>query len=743
MSLIGVSMSSLPSISRPELCPARDNLTMKNCKPSSILTNTLQCLAASIITGAICACVLVVIVLLLSGPAAAYTGDNNTGDDMLRVERPADVMQGTLLFRDEQDYSMAPLLKTAVAIEVTGMIARATVKQHFRNPDDTWKEGIYVFPLPENAAVDHLLMHIGARVIEGRIQERQEARRQYEQARTEGRKASLIEQERPNIFTTSVANIGPHEEITIEIKYQHIVPFDSGNFRLRFPMVVAPRYIPGVPVGPVEVPEFSGNGWAVNTDEVMDASRITPPVIHPDRGAINPVQIHINLEAGFPLQHIDSSYHNIAVKQNSKSSYAINLDSGETPADRDFELVWSPEPGRMPRAAFFSEQKDSKNYALIMLLPPQQAVAAILPREVIFVIDTSGSMAGTSITQARAALELALDDLRPGDRFNIIQFNSYMEQLFKFPHAVDAESLRAAKKYVGTLTAQGGTEMAPALNAALDQTAEGSMVRQIIFLTDGSIGNEEALFEIIKHKLGTSRLFTVGIGSAPNSHFMSGAASFGRGTYTYIGKISEVQEKMQALFEKLKHPVLTDLHIEWEDARDIEAWPQKLPDLYTGEPLLLTASATNLPGTLRITGRSAGRDWHSNLTLQGGGRENGIAVLWARTKIKALMDQLTSGADNTAIRKTIIDTAMEHHLVSKFTSLVAIDVTPTRVRDEILKSAAVPVNLPAGWDYEKVFGPMPRTATNAELHLFIGIILIMLGLLQAMFLDRREYRHAR
>lgn len=716
---------------------------MKNFKPSSILASTLQCLAASIISGAIGACALVVIVLLLSGSAAATTGNENTNNDMLRVERPADVKQGTLLFRNEQDFSVAPILKTDVEITITGMIARATVKQHFKNPDAVWKEGIYVFPLPEHAAVDHLLMHVGARVIEGRVQERQEARRQYEQARTEGRKASLIEQERPNIFTTSVANIGPHEEITIEIQYQHTVPVDAGSFRLRFPMVVAPRYIPGLPVGSVDVPEFAGNGWAVNTDEVKDAARITPPVLPPDRGAINPVSIHVDLDAGFPLQHIDSSYHAVAVKQHSRSSYAITLDGGTTPANRDFELVWSPEPDRMPRAAFFSERKNNKSYALIMMLPPQQALAAILKREVIFVIDTSGSMAGTSIVQARSALELALDDLGPGDRFNIIQFNSFMEQLFQSPQFVTEGSLQAAKKYVSALAAQGGTEMAPALNAALDQTGEETMVRQIIFLTDGSIGNEEALFGIIRRKLGNSRLFTVGIGSAPNSHFMNSAAAYGRGAYTYIGKISEVQEKMQILFDKLKHPVLTDLQVQWDDAGKIEAWPQKLPDLYAGEPLLLTASAASLPKALRISGRTAGKEWHSDLKLQGGNSENGIAVLWARMKITALMDQLTAHAEDAGVRKTIIDTAMEHHLVSKFTSLVAIDITPARVRDEILKSAAVPVNLPAGWDYEQVFGSMPRTATGAELHLLIGVILILLALLQASLIDRREQRHAR
>ena len=715
---------------------------MNNHKPVSILTSTFHCIAASMIAGALAACALVAVVLLLSYPASAYTNDGDAAvQDMQLVDNPAEVQQGTLLFRNESDFSMAPTLKTDVEITITGMIARATVKQHFQNPDDDWKEGIYVFPLPENAAVDHLLMHIGERVIEGRIQERQEARRQYEQARTEGRKASLIEQERPNLFTTSVANIAPREEITIEIQYQHTVPLDSGSFRLRFPMVVAPRYIPGTPIAPIAVPGFTGSGWAVNTDQVPDASRITPPVLPPEQGAINPVQIHVKLDAGFPLQHIESSYHNIAVRQHNKRSYDITLDAHTMPADRDFELVWRPEPGRMPRAAFFSEKTSDKNYALVMLLPPQETTAKILKREVIFVIDTSGSMAGTSIVQAQAALGLALADLRTGDRFNVIQFNSYMEQLFEAPQPVDPETLRQARKYVEALQAQGGTEMAPALNAALDQATEGTMVRQIIFLTDGSIGNEDELFRIIREKLGNARLFTVGIGSAPNSHFMSGAARFGRGTYTYIGKTSEVQDKMRVLFDKLRHPVLTDLRIHWDNVSDIETWPQKLPDLYLGEPLLLTA-AGKLPGALHISGKTAGRKWESDLKLQGGSTENGISVLWARMKIEDLMDQLSASTNNDAVKKAIIDTAIKHRLVSKFTSLVAIDITPARVKEEILKSVVMPVSLPAGWEYEKVFGPMPRTATGANLHLLLGSILIIVSLLYALLISGVRQRHA-
>jgi Ca-activated chloride channel family protein len=710
-------------------------------KPDAIISSTLHCIIAGFVTGTLASVTLILLVMLFSATAGAITMDDVTAADLIRVDDPAGVRQGTLLFRGDQDFSMASILKTDVQINITGMIARAVVKQHFRNPDTTWKEGVYVFPLPEDAAVDHLRMHIGQRVIEGQIQERQQARKQYEQAKREGKKASLVEQERPNIFTTSVANIGPHEEIVIEIEYQHIVQYDAGTFRLRFPMVVAPRYIPGRPVQPAEttVAEFAGNGWAVNTDQVPDAARITPPVLHPEKGNINPVALQVRLDAGFPLQHITSSYHNIDIKQEHEAGYKLVLDN--TYADRDFELMWKPEPGAEPRAAFFNEQKNGEKYALIMMLPPERETGEVLSREVIYVIDTSGSMSGTSIVQARAALELALANLKPGDRFNIIQFNSFTEALFRFPQPVTHHSLRQARNYVRGLEAQGGTEMLPALQAALNQSSEQSAVRQVIFLTDGSIGNEDELFRVIQQQLGNSRLFTIGIGSAPNSHFMSRAASFGRGTYTYIGKVEEVQEKMQMLFNKLQHPVLTNLQIHWGDPSTIETWPQRIPDLYLGEPLLLTAKAASLPETLNISGMVSGKTWNSSMTLRGGMEQTGISVLWARKKIAALMDQLNSPAEQDEIRRMIINTALAHHLVSKFTSLVAIDVTPARVKEELLKSHSMPVNLPAGWEYEKVFGLLPQTATDAQLYLLRGILFLLAGLLIAIFSGRFARRH--
>jgi len=705
-------------------------------KPIAILVSTLQCIAAGIITGLFITLFLSLVVILFAGQAHADTGDNNFTVEERRVKNVGEVNQGSLLFKNKQDYIQAPILKTEVCINIVGMIARATVKQYFKNPDSDWKEGIYVFPLPEDAAVDHMRVRIGLRTIEGQIKEKQEARKIYKKARKEGKKASLLEQERPNIFTTSVANIGPNEEVVVEIEYQQTVTYNSGTFHLRFPMVVAPRYIPGNTI----VDGFTGTGWALNTDQVPDASRITPPVLHPERrpipemitgyGNINPVSLKINLDAGFTLPHIESPYHNIDVIQNENTLYKISLHEENIPADRDFELTWSPDAHNAPQAALFTENKDGETYALIMLLPPSQSQSEILKREIIFVIDTSGSMSGTSIIQAKSALDLALSRLKLGDRFNIIQFNNYTYQLFQHSQTVSPQSLKQARQYVNNLHAQGGTEMASALRAALTHSDNNHDVRQIVFLTDGSIGNEDELFAIIKQQLANSRLFTVGIGSAPNSHFMTRAADFGRGTHTYIGKVSEVQEKMEALFRKIENPVLTNIHHDWS-SDNIESWPEKIPDLYLGEPLMLTTKTSSLPDSISVNGKIAGKPWNASLKLTGGQDNSGIAVLWARKKIAGLMNQHHGNDKTKDIRQKIIETALMHHLVSKYTSLVAVDITPARVQEEILESHVLPVNLPAGWEYEKVFGqrPIPATATPAQLKILAGILLLLFGLL--------------
>jgi Ca-activated chloride channel family protein len=333
-------------------------------------------------------------------------------------------------------------------------------------------------------------------------------------------------------------------------------------------------------------------------------------------------------------------------------------------------------------------------------------------------------MGGQSIIQARAALELALTKLRPGDKFNVIQFNSFTSKLFNNPQPFNQQTLAKASRYVRSLEANGGTEMASALNTALNMQSNNGYLRQIIFLTDGSIGNEQALFEIIQNKLGNSRLFTIGIGSAPNSHFMQRAANFGRGTHTYIGKLEEVQTRMQALFEKIENPVLKDIAIDWMET-DMEIWPQKIADLYKGEPLLITAKTKHQLGEIKVTGKISGKTWSSSLKLNGGQSREGVSSLWARNKIAALMQQKRN-TEFESIKQTIIETAIKHHLVSKYTSLIAVDVTPVRPKEGEVDSHAIPTHLPAGWDHSKVFGQaFPATATDARISFMIGLILML------------------
>jgi len=701
-------------------------------------------LLMSILSGIVVSFVLGLMVMFLPGISQAGEIENERVSEYVKK---GDVSSGSVLLRTDKPglYQQAPTLKTDVHMRVSGMLVRTRVVQRFKNPGNEWMEGLYVFPLPDKAAVDHLRMRIGDRVIEGKIKERQEAKKIYAKAKSEGRKASLVEQERPNIFTNSIANIGPGETISVEIEYQQTLHLDKDKFRLRFPMVVAPRYIPGKPVAvKEEVTQFSGSGWVHNTDQVKDASRITPPVSLGATGKINPVTLRVDLNAGFPIVSLQSSYHRINKEVQSASEMTVTLQDEQVPADRDFELVWQPDRGQIPRAALFSERKGNENYLMLMVMPPdpEQTQQQVLNREVIYVIDTSGSMGGTSIEQARRALDYAIKDLKQGDYFNIIQFNSYTSQLFDQSKPVESSYVNQALRYVKSLKASGGTEMATALHAALDHKDDKGLVRQVVFLTDGSIGNEDALFSIIKKNLADTRLFTVGIGSAPNSHFMHKAALYGRGSYTYIGKIQEVDEKMSALFRKIQMPVLSGLEVQWPDNIKVEMWPERLPDLYAGEPLMLTAKLPILKDNIVIKGKRSQQDWQFSMPLLTDHQSKGVSVLWARDKIAHLMDRLREGDSLDVIKKGVVDLALEHHLVSKYTSLVAVDVTPTRPITESLSSKALKVNLPAGWQKNKVFASLPQTATDSFWDMLMGFLLILLGCLLSLHFQRKNLHGA-
>ena len=637
---------------------------------------------------------------------------------------PQDVRSGTLLLKMQAGLVTATRTNTAVTMDISGLVARVSVRQEFENASGEWTEGVYVFPLPNEAAVDRMRLRIGERFIEGEIREKEQARRDYEQARGEGRKASLVEQERPNLFT-SVANIAPGEQVVVEIEYLEDLRYDGGTFAIRFPMTLTPRYIPGSPV-----PDREGSGWSADTTRVSDASRITPPQVAASKD--HRISLEARIDAGMPLQIVASRYHSVNVAEDS-GRYSVSLANDAVPLDHDFELLWRPVPSAVPRALLFRETIGGMPHYLLMVVPPDTTtkVPVPMPRELIFVVDTSGSMHGASIAQAKQALGRALDGLAAGDCFNIIEFNSDTRALYHQGVPADAANIAHARRFVERLEANGGTEMRPALRLALDTAGPEDWLRQVVFITDGSVGNEEELYSMIESRLGGARLFTVAIGSAPNTWFMRKAAELGRGTFVVISAQHEVGEQMGRLFDKLANPQVTDIRVDWPGGAVTESFPETVPDLYVGEPVTVRARASAVfqPGSsVRVSGNSVAGAWTREFLLDSGNEHPGIAALWARAKIATLHDEERRGGNAEALRNEIVDTAIGHHLVSKYTSLIAADKTPLRPAGTVLAREQVPNLLPYGQSMNAIFG-FPATATDAVVLQRRGLLTVLAGLL--------------
>jgi len=709
----------------------------------------------------------VLIGLILLGSGFLYAGQAQAaqpGQSPVQEFKLEDIGEGKLLVPGPDGSVVSALkLDQQVMIKVSGVAARVKVVQEFRNQGPDWVEGIYVFPLPDDSAVDRLKMVVGDREIIGEIKEKQEARQIYEKARDEGRKTTLLTQNRPNIFTTRLANIGPGEKVVIEIEYQQAVQYRDSTFSLRFPMAMTPRYIPGTPKTRQEAAEigFSGEGWAVNTDQVPDASQITPPMVGASgetgvsgaAGAHSPealpkVELEVDLASGFALSRVESLYHEMYDVELADNHHMLSF-TGIVFADHDFVLEWQPAKQSEATAALLRERRpeEESNYLLLMLMPPENLKPAgeprNVPREAVYILDVSGSMSGPPIRQAKLALARALDRLQPADRFNIIVFNNSASKLFPASVAAQPGNIDIAKEYLHTLSADGGTEMAPALQLALDtgeSAGRGDRVRQVIFMTDGAVGNEAELFGLINTRLGASRLFTVGIGSAPNSYFMTRAAKIGRGSYTYIGNLGEVGQRIDELFTMLENPALTDIRIEPLDEHSnlvpgvvLESYPSPVPDLYLGEPLQIAMRAGSDVRKLRVSGQRLGIQWQYLVDVSQGASREGIATLWARKKIANEMESLALGKEEDAARATIVETALDYHLVSKYTSLVAVDRQVSRPREENVHKEAVPTPAPrmfqfnGNQDAEMLFAGSAKTGTASNLHLLLGLVLMLIA----------------
>ena len=641
----------------------------------------------------------------------------------------------------DQNSSMisALLLETKINGRIDGLITAITVEQQFANPTDQWQHGRYVFPLPPTAAIDSLTIRVGDRIIKGQIQEKKQAKATFEKAKREGKKAGLLEQHRPNLFSVAVANIAPHEKVSAQITFIDQVTFNDDVFSYTLPTTLTPRYVPSLPSlqtteSVVDNSEQRSSAISTSfTNQLQDIKNVTPLQTH-DYGdqTVHTFSLGLSLNAGYGLESVRSNSHRLAVDYPSAEQAHIELANGTARLNADLTLEWQTSVGQVPQAQLFEEQTEHGVYSLLMVQAPTSRATSSLPKNVTFIIDSSGSMAGEPMRQAQQALVNGLQFLSPVDRFNIVDFDSQYRPLFGSPQPATPQNLRVATNMVNRLDADGGTEMAGALDFALSESSNqqyANELRQIIFITDGAVYNEQQLFTLINQKLGSARLFTVGIGSAPNSYFMQKAAQFGRGTATMIANLSEVNTRVTQLFKKISTPVLRDITIDWPT--DAEVFPSKMPDLYQGEPISVIVKTKKPLKRINLNGTMSGSEWqtqvsrkrHSQPKSQLNDANVRLSVVWARSKIADLMDQLVySPGSKEPIEQHILALGLQHQLLTKFTSFVAVEQTVSKPKHAKAKDGQVPNLMPKGSTM-----PMPQTASWADFLLWVGIVFMLIG----------------
>jgi Ca-activated chloride channel family protein len=641
------------------------------------------------------------------------------------------VTEGSLLFRSPVSglYEAVPLQHTEVSIDVRGLVSSATVSQVYVNGSDTPVEAVYVFPLPHEAAVYEMEMRVGDRLIRSVVKEREQARQAYQAARAEGKRAALVEQERPNIFTTSLANLMPGDRVEVKLSYVEPLAWQDGRVRLVFPMVVGPRYVPG------EVP-------------VPDASNISPPLRHPGARPGHDISLRVRADLGAPLAEVTSPSHEIDWAREERAA-VVTLARRATLPNRDFVLELQRDEASQPQTALFlsPDARGGETHFMLVAYPPSpEALGERQPLELVFLIDVSGSMSGTSIEQARAALLQGLDRLRPGDHFNIVAYD-HAYRWFK-PTAVQAsaEGLEEGRRFVRGLAAEGGTELLPALQHVLDTPVTPGLTRYVVLLTDGCLGNEDEVFGALERGLRQSRLFTVAIGSAPNHYLATRMARYGRGSFTHIAEVSEVQAQMGRLLDQIDSPVLTGLALRWDGVGAEQVFPDRLPDLFLRQPLVVYGRLPGFArGRVRLSAQSAGAPWEQEIAFaaEATAFHPGITTLWARQAVETRMDawrRAGSDQERESVRLAVVEHALRYHLVTRFTSLVAVEEVVANP-DGTLQQARVPTELPSGWKMEAVVGDNPSGGT-ADLFLeALGAALLCAGL--ALMAAARQRGRAR
>jgi Ca-activated chloride channel family protein len=610
-----------------------------------------------------------------------------------------------VLDKDRRPQKLAcPLKHTDVQAEVTGFLARVRVTQEFENPFKDKIEAVYTFPLPQAAAVDDMTMQVGDRTVRGKILRRKEAQAVYDAARNAGQVAGLLDQERPNIFTQSVANIMPGERVTVTLSYVETLKYEAGTYEFVFPMTVAPRYVPGTATG------RQAGGFAPDTDKVPDASRITPRPAPEGMRAGHDISLAVKLDAGVPLDGVTSSSHAIELARTDERRAMVRLTDSATIPNKDFILRYDV-AGKRINDALLTHRAGRGGFFTLILQPPEQVEPdEITAREIVFVLDTSGSMGGFPIEKAKQTMQLALTHLNPQDTFNLITFAGDTHILFPQPVAPTAENMKRAREFLASRAGSGGTEMMKAIRAALDPSDAQAHVRVVCFMTDGEVGNDmEIIGEVQKHP--NARVFSFGIGQSVNRFLLDKIAEYGRGEAEYVTLEADGDAAAKRFYERVRAPLLTDITIDWNGLPVADMYPQRIPDLFSAKPVIVTGRYTaGGRGTIKLQGKVRGRDYVREIPVvlpESEEQHDVLATLWARRRVDDLMGQDMNGMQQhnprPDLRETITQLGLEFRLLTQFTSFVAVEEmsytdggTPRRVD--------VPVELPEGMNRTGVFG---------------------------------------
>jgi len=576
------------------------------------------------------------------------------------------------------------LESTSVRGWITGPVAHVEVTQVWRNPNAAPVDGLYIFPLPENAAVTDMKLTMGQRVIQGEMKRRAEARRLFEQARSEGRIAGLLDQERPNIFAQRIANLLPGQEIEVLISLDHSVRCEDGQCEYVFPTVVGPRFIPA---------------------RQGDPGAIDPPLVEEGRRTTQRFALRLDLEAGVPLRDVHSPSHAIRVAGGEEGTTRITLASERDILNRDFRLLWktgsdNPEVGVM---AWRNPPRDEMGIFTLVVQPPESIGAEeAAPRELVFVLDCSGSMMGVPLEAAKNVVRQALGRLDPRDTFQIIRFSDSASGMGPRPVPATRDNLRRALVYLDALQGEGGTEMIAGIRAALGFPADPERLRIVAFLTDGFIGNEQEILGEVGRKLGSARVFAFGIGSSVNRYLLEGLAEEGRGEAAFLAPRETPEAMVERFVKRISSPLLTDIRITWRDLEVKDQLPEKVPDLFAGQPLVLQGRYSR-PGTgvVEVEGFLQGRHriFRHVVSFPDAAEDHeALGRLWAKEKIHQLERQLHDG-ERTDVVEAITALGMRHHLLTAYTSLVAVDSEISNWTGRSI-SLSVPVEMPEDVSYE-------------------------------------------